>query len=391
MERENEDKSVRGYASRKRHYKRTRNLLILILLVVVVIIGIIVTWSIYNRNYHNYKVVKSIQVKGETTVGYLNYGSYIVKYGKNGAIAYNRDGKVQWNSSYNMSDPVANVCDKYIVIADRGNKQVRVFNAKGSVGQYSTEYSIIKVEVGNQGVVGALMEEGDNNYIKLYSIEGRELAKIKTSVKDKDTGYPVDFSLSDDAKKIVVSFLAISGNDVFSRVGFFNFGEVGKNYTNRMVGGFNSNKGTIASRVEFIGNNTVGIYKNNGFEIYAMKEIPKLVKKVETKSKIKSIFHNKEYTGIVTEPDSKSDMKLLLYNLSGKQVLNKQIKLDYKKLYMIHDEVIFYDSRTCNIIRRNGKNKFKHTFDGDISGVYPIDMNHYYLLSETKISIVRLD
>jgi len=391
MQRENEDKSARGYAIRKKRYKRTRILLVLILLLVVAAIGVMALYSIYNRSYHGYKVIKSTDIKGETTVGYLSFGSSIIKYGKDGAIAYKQDGKVQWNCSYNMSDPVVDVCDNYVVIADRGNKQIRVISSKGKVDEYSSEFNIVKVEVAGQGVVAALMEEGNSNYIKLYDLEGNVLAEKKTGVKEKDSGYPMDISLSNDGTKLAVSYMSITDNEIISRFGFYNFSDVGKNHSDQYVGGFNCEKGSIATRIEFVNNDTVCVYKNSGFELYKVKEIPKLIKKIPIKEKIKSIIYNSLYTGVVTEANSESDKNLLLYNLSGKCILDKQIKLNYKKIFLINKELILYDDLTCNIIRVSGKLKFNYTFDGDITDIYPINnLDRYYLVSESKISSVQL-
>ncbi len=391
MGRVKEDKSVRGYASRKRQYKRIRNLMIIIVILALIVIGAIVAYSIYNRNYHGYKVTNTSEIKGETTKGFLGYGNSMLKYGKDGAIAYDKDGKTLWNCAYEMSDPVADICGEYVVIGDRRNKQVRVINGKGNAVSYTTDFNIIKAEVSEHGVTAILMEEGDNNYIKIYNLKGNVLADIKTNVKSKDDGYPLDISLSNDGTKLVISLLVILDGQEFTRIGFYNFGEVGQNATDNIVGGFNSDKGVIASRVEFVNNETVCVYKNNGFDIYNVKEKPKLVKSITTKSAIKSILYNSKYTGIVTEANSKSAKKLLLYNLSGKTVLEHDIDLEYKKILLRNDEIILYDERNCFIIRKNGKLKFKYTFKGDITDLYPINkFGRYYLVSDTKLSVIEL-
>lgn len=391
MQKENEDKAIRGYGNRKKRYRRTRNLLVLAVFLIVIIVGIVILYGILNRSYHEYKVIKSTELKGETDTGFISYGSSVVKYGKDGAIAYNKEGKIIWNCAYNMADPITDVCGKYIVIGDRGAKQIRVFDNKGAAGEYTTEFNIVKVEVAHQGVVAALMEEGDSNHIKLYDLDGHRLVEMKKSVKDDKFGYPLDISLSNDGTKLAISCLAVNQNDVFSRVGFYNFGGVGKNDANRYVGGYNSDKGVIASRVEFINNDTVCIYKNNGFDLYSMKEIPKRIKQITTKGKIKSILYNSKYAGFVTDADSKSDKKLVLYNLSGKCILDKKISLDYKNIFLTKDEVILHDNLTCNIIRLNGKLKFNKTFDRNITAIYPINnLDQYYLVNDSKLSDIQL-
>lgn len=391
MDRENEDKSVRDFAKRKKRYRRTRNMLIVLLLLAVSVIGVLVIYSINNRSYHGYKEIHSKELKGETTIGFLNFGSSVVKYGKDGVIAYNKEGKVQWNSAYNMSDPVADSCEDYVVVADRGNKQVRVFDKKGSVAKYSSEYNILKVEVANQGVVAILMEEGNYNHIRLYDLEGNVLAERVNSVKAEDGGYPLDISLSSDGKKLAVSYLSLTKNKEYSRVGFYNFGEVGKNKDNRYVGGFNTKEGVIATRIEFVNNDTVCVFKNDGLELYRLKELPQKVKDIPIKNTIKSILYNKKYCAIVTQAEGVTDKRLLLFNLDGETVLDKELDFEYKKIFLSYNEVIAFDDLNCNIIRKNGKVKFRYKFDGSITDLYPINGNdRYYLVNANKLSVIEL-
>lgn len=389
MAREYENQALREYANRKKRYKRIRNFIICILLLAVILVGAIYITYLYNKSYKNYKVVKSTEVSSDGTVGYLSYGSSVIKYGKDGAIAYDKSGNVLWNGSYNMSDPITDICEQYVVIADRGGKSVNVYNNKGKAASYETPYEITKVEVARQGVVAALMEEGDANYIELYDLDRTLLGEAGNTINN--AGFPLDMSLSNDGKKLGLICLSITKGDLVSFLACYNFSEVGDNYLNKFVGGGNFDKGIVASKVEFLNNNTFCVFKDNGFMLYSMKEIPSDIKEIKLEGNIQSILYNEKYVGVVLETPDGSSRNLKVYNLKGKLVLDKAIDFEYKQIYITDEEIIMYNDLSSVIMKMNGKIKFSHTFKSNITGFYPINnLDHYYLISETKLSDVQL-
>lgn len=389
MAKEYENQSIREYGNRKKRYKRRRNILIVTLLLAVVSIFAIYMAIQNNRCYKSYKVVNSKEIVTSTVTGYLSFGSNIVKYGKDGAAAYNRTGKQVWNSSYNMSDPISDQCGNYIAIADRGGNSVHIFGSKGETGSFKTLYNITKIEVSYRGVTAVMMQEGERYYIKLYDQDGTDLLDFKRSVKQ--IGYPLDMSLSNDGQKMVLSCLAVSNGDLVSKVGCYNFDNVGENVEDNYVGGYKYNKGIVAPKIVFLNNDTFCVYRDNGFSIYSMKERPSVVKEINLKGTIQSILYNQKNTAVIVQSEDGSVRHLMLYNLKGKLVLNKPIDFDYKKIYMTDQEFIMYNDMNCIIMRMNGNQKFKGTFKTELAGIYPINnLDEYYLISETKLSDMKL-
>ena len=385
---ENEGQALRDYGNRKKRLKRRRNIIISTLLLIAAVVGTAYLLSIMNRNYQSYEVVKSID-NTENTVGYLSYGSSLVKYSRDGAVAYDRDGNPIWNGSYEMKEPIADTCGKYVVVADRGGKSVQIFNSKGSVGNFKTVYNILKVEVASQGVVAALMENGEEDYIYLYDVDGTELVHKKTNVNDE--GYSMDISLSNNGEKLVISYLSVTKGELISTVAFYNFGEVGQNYTDGFVGGY-AFKGEVVPRVVFVNNDTACAYKDNGFLIYSMKEKSDMVhEELFEDSKIQSILYNDKYIGIVLEAGEADPKKLLLYDLVGNKVLEKKLDFDYSKIFLTDKEIIMYDNVSCLILKINGREKFRYTFDSNIEAFYPInDLDRYFFINSLKISEILL-
>lgn len=390
MPKENEERSLRDVGYRKKKNKRRRRAVIIALLLLILVMGAAYLITINNRSYDNYKIIKTTEVMGTNAIGYLSYGNSVVKYSKDGAVAVDKDGGLLWNGSFEMSDPIADTCGKYVAIADRDGKAVHIFDRKGEVRIIPTDYDIIKIEVANQGVVAILTEDDDKgNHIYLYDKEGVQLTDKHTYANEQ--GYPLDISLSEDGQKLVASYLSFAGGSVVDTVSFYNFGEVGQNKTDRFVGGFGFDPDIIVPRVEFVNNNTVCAFSDLGFVVYAMDELPDDLFKVTLEGKIQSILYNEVYIGVVIQAEGTMTKQLLLYDLKGKKVLDKAIDFDYETIYLTDNEVIMYDNMSCVIMKMNGKTKFRYTFDSNIEAIYPINgVDEYYLANETELYEIQL-
>ncbi|MBB2184598.1 hypothetical protein H0486_17130 [Lachnospiraceae bacterium MD1] len=388
MAKEIDEQSLREYGRRKRRVRRIRNLIILVLLLIIAIVGAIYLYKLNNKDYHSFEEIKSIENTGENVVGYLNYGNAVIRYSRDGAVAIDKDGSLIWNGSYEMLNPIVDTCGKYVVIADQNNKLIHIFNEKGAVSSIPTLYNILKVEIASQGVVAALMEEGDTNYIILYDTDGTVLGEKETYVSKE--GFPIDITLSDDGEKLVTSYLSTTKGEIINTVAFLNFGEVGQNYTGRFVGGYEFEDMIIPKSV-FLDNDTVCVFKEDGFLIYSMPEIPNLIYEENLDGTIKSILYDKEHIGIVLEESGTSSKRLLLYNNKGQRILERELTFDYHQIYLAGDEVIMHDNQSVIILKLNGKEKFRYTFDKNFTDIYPMNhLNRYFLVSDKKISTIAL-
>lgn len=379
---------MRDLEDRKRRYRRNRVIIFSLLLILIVLIGAIYLIRLFNRNYQGYEVMDRLANTEENLGGYLEYKGSVVRYSRDGALAVNNKGNLLWNGSYEMSDPIADTCGDYVVIADRGGKQIQIFNKKGLAGSLTMNKPIVKAEVAKQGVVAVLMIEGDTSYVELYSKEGTLLGeKVTNMIKD---GYPMDISISNDGEKIAATYLSMSKGEIINNILFLNYGEVGKNFTDRHAGALIYNS-VIVPRITFLDNDTVCAYKEDGLLIFTMEEIAELAKEETIEDKIKSVLHNEKYTGLVLEKGNEKESLLLLYDLQGNKVLEMDIDFDYKSIFLSGDEIIMYDDLTCVIYKANGKEKFRYTFTTNISAMYPINhLDRYFMINPQEILEIQL-
>lgn len=377
---------MRDYGTRSKRYRRNRAIILISLLVLMVVFGAVYLIRLFNRNYNDYEVMDRITNTEENLGGYLEYKGAVVRYSKDGAVAVDSKGNLLWNGSYEMTEPIADTCDDYVVIADRGGKQLHIFDRNGLAGSIQTNHPIIKVQVAEQGVVAVMMIDEDTSYLELYSKDGELLGeKINDMVKD---GYPMDFSLSDDGKKIAATYLCVKNGEIVDNILFLNFGEVGQNYTDRTVGA-DIYDSAIIPRITFLDNDTVCAFKEDGLLIYSMEEMAEIFKTITLEGKIISVLHNEKYAGAVME--NNEEKRLMLYDLKGSQVLDMAVDFDYDTVYLSGDEIIMFNDLSCVIYRTNGKEKFKYTFTTNISALYPINhLDLYFMVNPAEILEIRL-
>lgn len=381
---------LRSYEIRKRKHKQIITVITVIFVLAAIGFLYLGVNLILHKNYTSYQVVHKQERKDSSSARYVPYGSGVIRYSKDGAMAMDGAGNLLWNGTFQMKDPILDVCEKYVVVSDRGNKTLQVFNGEGKMTTIDVPNPILKSEIANQGVVAVLMDGDGVNYIGIYSEEGKELVSTRT-VNDKD-GFPMDISLSTDGRKLVTSYLAFGDGKVHSIVTFYNFGGVGQNYVDNKVGGGYDFGQSIVPKIEFVNNNTVCAFGDDRFSLYSMEQTPKEIYKETFKAEIKSIFYNDKYIGFVLAGGEGNDKyRLLLYDLKGKTVLDKSISYDYETVYLSGEEIVLYSNLDWTILRTSGQEKFHYTFESDISYVLPVNnRDKYIIIDNANMEEVKL-
>lgn len=386
---ENDRQSLRDYGNRKKRYKRRRKAIICAVILIVVITGGIYVLNLYNRQYQSLNVMNTTDTTAEDAAGYVEYGNSIIKYSRNGVVAIDKNGKLLWNGSYELQEPLVDTCGKYVVVAGKGSNEVHIFNNKGLTGGFTTDFEILKVEIGSQGHVLVMMEDKNTNYIRLYDVDGTVIYEIISDIKT--VGYPLDATLSYDGRKVVTSYISFSDSKLENIVSFYNFGEVGQNHTNQLVGCKIYEDGIIVPKVEFVNNDTVCVYTDSGFILFSMEQLPSEIIAQNVKGQIQSIISSEKYVGLVTQAEGTSSKNIVLYDLAGKKILDKPLDFNYEKIYLSDGEIIMYDNMSCLIMKINGKIKFRYTFDSNIKAIYSAnDLDQYFLADERAIKVIQL-
>ena len=377
--------------SEKSREDKSRNLKIKVITIIGIVCALLLAIYLFcvYRTYNNYKVRKTIKIETGTNSQYQAFGEFVVKYSNDG-ISYINGTETIWNEAYEMKSPIVDVCGDYLAIADKNSNTIYIFNKKGKVGEVNTSYPIIKIEVAQQGVVAALLEEASANYIELYDKEGNLIVSHKSLLSEN--GFPLSFSISNDGEKMMTSYLSIKEGSTENQVIFYNFSNVGKDEVDRVVGTFNQYGETIVPTVYFVSNEDAIAIGDNVLTIYKMKEKPTIKKEKKFNKEIQKVFYNEKYVGLIFE-NSKGDTpcKMEVYSLSGEKIMSKEIEMNLDHVKFAGKNVLMYDDVTCELISLKGVVKFKHVFTKQLDAIVPMEStNTFLLMTKNKIEEISL-
>lgn len=372
--------------------KKHRMSILYRIILVVCLIGAVCAALYYNYKnmiYTDYSVLRTIKYGEATTAYYLRFNNNILRYSTDGVSAFNMDNEMLWNITFEMQNPMVDVCEDYVAVGDYKGSKIYVLNSSGLQGEIDTTLPLQNFCVSGNGNVAVVLEEGEVTWVKLFNKNGENIANDRTTM-DK-SGYPVAVAISDNGVMLCVSYMIIDGGSLTSSVAYYNFGEVGQNEIDNLVSGYNYSN-SIMSYVDFINENTSFAIGDNKFAIFKGSQKPENIFETDLTEEVKSVFNSKDYIGLVyAEGTSSNPYHLDVYNTSGEIVFAKDFALDYSDIVFNKDHVIIYNSDECVIYNVDGVEKYAGEFKESIVELVPTDsISKYLLVSGSKTEEIQL-
>lgn len=358
-----------------------------IVLVLAVVIGVI-CWV----RYMQVREFKSYETRSEETlysnlVGYKSGTDRLFAYSNDGAKALDNTGSAVWEVSYHLDNPEIAYCEDVAAVADIGGKSVYVVAENGIPHNYQVIYPIVKHEVAKQGVTAVLLDNGNEDFIQLYDMNGTLRVDINT--KTKTDGIPIDIALSEDGKKLITLYVTFQGEAMICKVTFYNADEVGKNYINNIVGQKTIAENLLAYDVGFLNEDTVYVLLENGFLLYRMTEIPELICEKTLEEAIDEIICVEDGLYVVTETSDKQKA-MRFYDAKGKEKELWNELPEYESIAASSEEVVFFSPQRVTIYRTNGSRKFSTAFAQSLEAVFPAGDNRYFLVDTGRVQTIKL-
>lgn len=356
-------------------------------------IAVIAIFSYYyvNRSYSGYDIVSETARTDSNSVTYKSFQDNLLKYSRDGISVLDDAGDTLWNGGYEMEKPEVDVCGDYVAVADIGAKTFYVYNGKDQGIDIETALPIGRVKVSANGKAAVLLHDQDSDVVNIYNpystVEQLEV-EIPTNVSDD--GFPLDFDISPDGNSLVISYLIVENGAMENKVCFYNFTEVGQDQ-NTLVGGKSLEQKMVAG-IEFVAEDEVAIFYEDGFSLFANMKKPEAVFEKTFDKEIKSTRYDENNILVVTGTAGNTEEQVLyLYNFRGKEELSQNITYKYADILMTDREIIFTDDQTCYILRKNGNEKFSFDFGKKYSYFLPAPKdNQYYFLDEASIQLIKI-
>lgn len=390
----------------KKHARRMtilKRLAIAVVLVVCILVAVLI-WLRY-RTYDSFEVKEEIKTETLSEAEFYDYAGAVLKVSKNGAIYSTVEGDLIWNQSYEMNAPIVDICQDYVVIGAQKGTEIYILNKQGLKGKIETIRQIRAVEVAGQGTVAVMTEKNNSYYINLYDTSGEELVQGEMHIEN--SGYPLSMSLSPDAIKLAVALVDVSKGQADSTVNFYNFGSVGQNEIDNLVSSF-TYEGLVIPRIQYLNDSRAVAFSNGKLLFFGGAQKPEETAAVPVAEEIRSVFFSDKYVGITynVEPDKSASgdgeqeqeesgsviHEVAVYDLKGKQVMQKQYTKDYGKVEILgNDELVFTLEENCMICSLDGVIKFEGTLDQEVLKMEQTGVgNEYYVIFKDRVQKIRL-
>nr|WP_294664961.1 DUF5711 family protein [uncultured Blautia sp.] len=339
------------------------------------------------RTYHNYKIQVASEQEDTVSTKYTNLAGKILRYSSEEVSLVNNKLETVWSQTYDMQNPVADVCGDCAVIADKDGTSMVFLDKNGITGTVSTSYSIVKAKVSRSGMAAAILDGEDHTWINFYNLDGSLIAENQTNIQDP--GYPMDIALADNGVVMMVAYQFVDNSQTTSYVAFYNFGEVGQNEDNRIVSGYTYD-GVVVPQIQYLGRNAVAL-RDDGFTIYSGRQIPKELKTVQVEKEIVSTFFDDENIGLVFKNDSKDKQYTMqVYSSEGKLKFSRDFNIPYSSIRMSDDYIIMYNSSQICVLNKNGTEKYFGNVDGTVKDFFKLGWNKYLLVMDTGVNVIKL-
>ncbi|MDO4261299.1 MAG: DUF5711 family protein [Eubacteriales bacterium] len=341
---------------------------------VLCVLGI--RFSLENRTFQTYEVVRSFDRSDTVTTQYTEFLDYAVKYSKDGVSCVDEENRLVWSQTYNLQNPIVEVCQGSMAVADKDGSEVMIFDRTGLQGQIQTLLPIRQISLSGQGVLAVLLEDGDICRVNLYSKDGTQLVESKFELQE--TGFPVRISLSADATKLAVSFLQVQDGAISSCLAFYNFDSVGENYEDHLVAS-RIIQGTVVPGVHYLDDTHCVFVGAGELLFYEGSQIPEQGTEVALEREVCSIFYSDNYVGLVLEGEEQ-EYALQVYTAQGRLQFETEFDQSYDALKFSGSNILIYNDFDCTILNHSGTIIFTGTFDESISNLYTLSGNNRYMV-----------
>ncbi len=373
-----------------RAYQRRKRLIILLVIVLIAAAAAALVFHRKNRVYTEAEVLEELELPGAAGARYASYRDGALKVTLDGAAYVNAAGQTVWSVAYTMKDPMIEVCGSYAAIADRMGNDLVICREDGTYGAARTALPITRISVSQAGVTAVVLEDPKASYIEIYGADGARL-DIEIKALLSKSGYPMDVAISPNGQILAVAYTYFEDGNVKNQVVFYNFDEEGKEYVDRVVGGFKEYEEMMVGDVVFLSDQTAVVFATGRVDVYSLRRSnePSLRSQIAIEDEIRAVSYGHGRFAVLTQPaDSKSQYRVTVYEASGDQAFSYDPEFRPEVMELTEQGLLLYSGTSLTVLRPNGKVRY----DGDLGtgSRFLVQTGADRLLQMTEMSMHRL-
>ena len=372
----------------KRH--KLKNVYRVLLVVVALLAVAVLVFVQYKLHvYTGYDTVSTVLLENSAGAEDIRLHDSVLTYSKDGAHCTNTKGAVTWNQTYEIQDIIVKTCKNVSAIASYNGREIYVQDTKKQLGSISTTLPIKDIAVAANGNVTAVVADTDVTWINTYDCTGQLLFTGQAHMDE--SGYPVAISLSPNGIILAVTYVYVDAGMLKSNVVFYNFGPVGENMNDHVVGMYFYSD-ILIPEIQFVDDETAFAIGNDRIMIYKGNQTPTEKAGYLLNKEIQSVFYGDKRVGVVfVSDDTEHTYMMDVYDTSCKKVGTYYFDMDYTDIFFEEECFVIYNENECHIMTYDGKDKFNGFFSKACDLLFPAGGKFkYVLVTETSMDIIQL-
>ncbi len=371
---------------------RHRQIKLYTVLIIVALVGIFVVFAYLhwkNIMYTNYEVIHQNEWIRSQDSTCIRLDNTLFNYSKDGMSCTDTRGKVVWNQTYEMQDPIVRTCQKTVAVGEYNGRKIYIADTQGSLGTIETTMPIRDFCVSANGIVAAVLDDSTVTAIYLYDKTGEALVYFKTTMSK--AGYPLGIDISSDGTLVAVSYIKAENGKVASHIGFYNFSSVGQNYTDNLVSGYGYSE-AIVPTVHFMANNTVFAVANDRLMFFRGRQKPESLSDILISEQIQSVYYSQNHVGLVFyNPTGETKYHMDVYDINAKKVSEVNFDIEYTDIILDSLGIIIRSDEECIIYDWDNRIKYEGLFTERISCMLTSgNISKYIIVTDDSIQHIEL-
>ncbi len=347
----------------------------LIAAVIIVAVVIVLTRQYKNQSYN--KLVISAKGEKQSLEGnsYMDHNGSVITYSKDGISSTDGTGKVLWNMTYEMQNPIVHRANGIVAVCDYNGHIIYMINSSGKEYEIDTNLPIRDFAVSSEERVAAIVEDSGNSWVNLYDINGNQLVEIKSTMSK--TGYPLAVTLSGEV--MGVSYFYVDGDTMRSSVTFYNFGGIGENASDHIVSSYDY-ANAVVPILSFLDAENVYAVADNRLMFYTGSKKPISTSDSILSENIVGVYSGDTNIGLIFyDVTGAHKYRLDLYNNAGTIAMSYQFDMDFKDILIHNNQVMIYNEDQCIVVNSDGTEKYTGYFEDDVLYLSTTESNKKYI------------
>ena len=351
-------------------------IILVVILIAAITAAALIQWQ--NKVYTENVELSSVGINITQDVKLMPFSGHLLSYSKDGANCMDTKGNAVWNQTFEMQNPMVDICQNVVAIGDYNGRTIYVMDTTGALGNITTNRPVRDFCVASNGVVAAVLDDTDVTLICLYDAKGNELVRFRTTMKE--SGYPVNVSISPSGELVCVSYMFVDSGQMKSSVAFYNFGAVGQNNTDNYVSGYDY-LNAIVPLTHFLDNRSIFAVSDDRIMFYSGAQKPVSVAETLVSEEIRGVYYGDEYIGLVfNSTQGSSRYRLDVYQKSGAFQQSIEFDLEYTNILFHEDQIIIHNESQCSIYNSKGVQKYDGKFSKTELVLIPLSGNYRYMV-----------